>query len=91
MVNIALKLDRLERLAQDLLSRNQGPIYLQAGTAIPEGIDESRVVWITRVLIEPTEQPEERLPEVIEASPSIEKAAPPGFHRPLQVPEQGIL
>jgi hypothetical protein len=61
------------------------------GSEPPEGIDADRVVWIKRVLIEPTEMPEETLPEITEASPAIERAAPPSFHRQLLVPEQGIV
>jgi hypothetical protein len=49
------------------------------------------VVRIKRVLIDPPEQAEEQLPEITEASAPIERAAPPEFHRVLQVPKQGIL
>jgi len=91
MVNIAQKLDRLERLAAELLSRKDAPVYLREGAEVPADIDPDRVVWIKRVLIEPPEQAEETLPEVVEASPAIERAAPPTFHRPLALPEQGII
>ena len=54
-------------------------------------VDPDRVVWIKRVLLDPPDQPEEQLPEITEASPAIERASPPSFHRDLQVPEQGIV
>jgi hypothetical protein len=91
MVNIAQKLDRLERLAQEVLSRKEAPVYLREGSEVPEGIDPDRVVWIKRVLLDPPDQPQEELPEITEASPAIEQASPPEFHRQLAVPEQGIL
>ena len=42
--NLAQRLDRLERLAAELLNTNQGPIYLRDGEAILDGIDPERVV-----------------------------------------------
>jgi hypothetical protein len=44
-----------------------------------------RVVTISRVFLDPPEQPAEHLPEVVEASPAIERASP-SFNRPLATP-----
>jgi hypothetical protein len=91
VVNIALKLDRLERLAEELLSRKAAPVYLRDGSEVPADVDADRVVWIKRVLLDPPDHPDEDLPEITEASPAIEKPQPTDFHKPLLVPEQGIL
>ena len=91
MPNLARQLDRLERLASELLNRNLGPVYLREGPELPAGVDPDRVVYIQRVFIDPPEQPAERLREVVQASPAIEHAAPPSFHRKLQEPELGIV
>jgi hypothetical protein len=91
MVNIAQKLDRLERLAAELISKKDAPIYLRDGDEAPADIDPNRVVWIKRVLLDPPDQPEEQLLEVTEASPAVEKAQPTDFYKPLLVPEQGIV
>ena len=91
MVNIAQKLDRLERLAQEVLSRKEAPIYLRDGAELPADIDADRVVWIKRVLLDPPDQPEEQLPEITEATPAIEQASPPEFHHKLNEPELGIV
>jgi hypothetical protein len=79
--NLAQRLDRLERLAAELLNTNQGPVYVREGTAIPENV--------SRVFLDPPEQPAEHLPEVVEASPAIERASP-SFNRPLATPPLGI-
>jgi hypothetical protein len=79
--NLAQRLDRLERLAAELLNTNQGPIYLRDGEAILDGIDPERVVTLKRVFIDP--QPQEDLPETTEPSPAIERPSPPSFRRPL--------
>ena len=91
MANLARRLDRLERLAAELLNQNQGPVYLRAGSEVPEDLDPQRVVWIERVLIDPPEQPQEQLPEIVEPSPAIERASPPNFNRPLPNPRLGIV
>jgi hypothetical protein len=91
VVNIALKLDRLERLAHELLSRKEGPIYLKEGSELPADVDPDRVTWIKRVLLDPADHPDEALPEITEASPAIEKPQPTDFHRKLEVAETGIV
>jgi len=48
------------------------------------------VVFIKRVLIDPPEQAQEHLPEIIEPSPAIERASP-SFNRPLAEPKLGIV
>jgi len=49
------------------------------------------VVFIKRAYIDPPEQPDEHLPEVVEPSPAIERASPPTFNRPLASPPLGIV
>jgi hypothetical protein len=87
--NLAQRLDRLERLAAELLNTNQGPVYVREGTAIPDNVAPERVVTISRVFLDPPEQPAEHLPEVVEASPAIvgrvrvfHKVSDPANHSP---------
>jgi hypothetical protein len=86
--NLDRRLDRLERLAADLLNTTQAPVYLREGDEVPEG---RKPVIIQRVFIDPPEQPEEELPETTEPSPTIEKPSPPSFKRPLATPTLGII
>jgi hypothetical protein len=88
--NLAQRLDRLERLAAELLNTNQGPIYLRDGEAIPDGIDPERVVTIKRMFLDPPDMPVEELPETTETSPAIERPSP-AFTRPLANPPLGIV
>jgi hypothetical protein len=88
--NLDSRLDRLERLAQQVLNQNQGPVYLREGATIPEDVAPERVTTIKRVFLDPPPQPEEQLPEVVEPSPAIERASP-SFNRPLANPEIGIV
>jgi hypothetical protein len=48
-------------------------------------------VIVTRLFIDPPEQPEEQLPETTEPSPAIERPSPQGFKRPLPTPRLGII
>ena len=89
--SLASRLDRLERLAQQVLNQYQGPVYLREGEPIPEEVDLDRVVTIKRLILDPPEQPQEQLPEVVEPSPAIERSSPPSFNRPLNYPPLGIL
>ena len=91
MANLARRLDRLERLASELLNRNLGPVYLREGTELPAGVDLDRVIYIQRVMIDPSERPQEHLPEIVEPSPAIERTSPPTFNRPLANPPLGIV
>ena len=86
--SLASRLDRLERLAAELLDQNQGTVYLREGDEIPEG---RKAVLVKRVFIDPPEQPQEELPETTEPSPAIERPSPPSFRRPLANPEIGIV
>jgi hypothetical protein len=91
MANLARKLDRLERLAHELLNARSGPVYLREGSEVPAGVDPDRAIYIKRVLLEPPEQPQEYLPEIVEPSPAIERASP-SFNRPLATnPPPGIV
>jgi hypothetical protein len=90
MANLARRLDRLERLANEVLNLKLGPVYLREGTAVPEGVGPERVVYVKRVFLDPAEQPAEQLPEIVEPSPAIERASP-SFSRPLANPPLGIV
>jgi hypothetical protein len=61
---------------------------VREGTEVPEGLP---VVFIKRVLIDPPEHAAEELPEIVEASPAIERAGPKSFSRQLAEPEIGIV
>ena len=87
MANLARRLDRLERLASELPSRNLGPVYLREGEPIPEGREP---VYIELVFVDPPEMPAEELPEITEPSPAIERSSP-SFTRPLANPPLGIV
>lgn len=86
--NLARRLDRLERLAHDLLSARAGPVYLREGAEVPQDVDPDRVITIKRIYLDPPEQPAEKLPEIVESSPAIERAAPPSFHRKRSAMQQ---
>jgi hypothetical protein len=86
--SLARRLDRLERLAAELLSTDQTPVYLREGTPVPEG---RKAVIVKRVFIDPPEQPQEELPETTEPSPAIERPSPQSFNRPLPAPPLGII
>ena len=90
MSALARRLDRIEAVLRAALSAEAGPIYLREGEAIPAEIDPERVVTIKRVFIDPPDMPAEQLPEIVEASPAIERASP-SFTRPLTNPEIGIV
>jgi hypothetical protein len=85
--SLARRLDRLERLAAELLSTNQGTVYLCEGEPAPEG---RKAVYVQRVFIDPPPQPKEELPETTEPSPAIERPSP-SFKRPLATPPLGIV
>ena len=63
--SLASRLDRLERLARELLNPRSGPVYLREGSEVPAGVDPDRVIYIRRVLIDPPEQSAEELPEAL--------------------------
>jgi hypothetical protein len=86
--NLAKRLDRLERLAADLLNKNQGTVYLREGDEVPEG---RKPVFVKRVFIDPPEQPLEELPETTEPAPAIERPSPQSFNRPLPDHPIGIV
>jgi hypothetical protein len=69
--NIAQRLDRLERLAHELLNANQGPVYARGEV---ENVASERLVIIKRVFIDPPEREESELPKVaLVSSPPIER------------------
>jgi hypothetical protein len=78
--SLASRLDRLERLAEEVLNQQLGSVYLREGTAVPEGVTVDRVIYIKRVFIDPPEQAAEELPEIVEPCP---RASPQSFNRPL--------
>jgi hypothetical protein len=88
---LAKQVQELRRLIDARNATSSSLVYLREGAELPDGIDADRVVWIKRVLIDPPEQAEEALPEIVEASPAIERAAPPSFRRRLAEPKLGIV
>ena len=51
--NLSKRLDRLERLANDLLNQTEGPIYIGADAPLPDGVE---VVRIVREYVTPPER-----------------------------------
>ncbi len=45
--NISKRLDKLERLANELLTQHEGPVYCRETDKL-EGIDESRLITVRR-------------------------------------------
>ena len=45
--NISKRLDKLERLANELLTQHEGPVYVREGDKA-KGIEESRLVVVRR-------------------------------------------
>jgi hypothetical protein len=80
--NLAQRLDRLERLAPEILNTNQGPVYLREGEAIPDGIDPARVVTIKQVLVDASNMPAEELPETLRTLAGDRAAISASFQRP---------
>ena len=88
---------KLERQLNELkeIVRRQGllistPVYLRDGAPIPDGIDVGRIVYIKRVLIDPLEREEERLPEVSENT-AVLSESDKGFDRPIMYPKLSIV
>ena len=89
--NLSKRLDRLEKLAAQLLEGDDAPIYLREGSALPEGVNPERVVWIRRVLVEAPKRAEER---PLTPHPSAERTAEPintRFDRPIPYPRLGLI
>jgi hypothetical protein len=89
--NLAKRLDRLERLAGDLLNQNQGPVYCREGNE-PEGIDPERLVIIKRQYVAPPERDAIDLPPV-EPSGDLfgaDTKKPVSFSRVVPYPNIGV-
>jgi len=65
------------------------PLFLRDGQST-DGIDQSRIVFIKRVLIDPPERDQEQLPEMA-IEPEIEPELKKGFDRPLVSPNLGRM
>ena len=85
--NITKRLDRIEKLAQALLSQSEGPIYCREGQE-PKDIDPERLVVIRREYVKPPERPDLTLPPLSETAGNLfgADARKPlrDFHRPLE-------
>jgi hypothetical protein len=88
--NTAQRLDRIERLIRERMQPDTSPLFLRDGQSIPDGIDQSRIVFIKRVLIDPPERDQEQLPEMA-IEPEIEPELKKGFDRPLVSPNLGRM
>ena len=67
--NISKRLDRLERLANELLTQQEGPVYVR-DTDKAEGIDESRLIVVRREYVAAPERPALTLPPSSEPGPA---------------------
>jgi hypothetical protein len=54
--NLASRLDRLERLASDLLNRIEGPIYVSSLECLSEA-DRERAILVQMVWVDAPERP----------------------------------
>jgi hypothetical protein len=52
--NLAKRLDKLERLIRERTQPDTSPLYLRQGDSIPDGIDQARVIRVTRTYVEPS-------------------------------------
>ena len=87
--NFTKRLDRLERLIRERTQPDTHPLYFRDGQPIPEVIDPGRVIYITRVLIEPPEREEEQLPEMATEA-EVERKPLRNFCDPMQLPKLAI-
>ena len=91
--NISKRLDKLERLANELLTQQEGPVYVRE-TDKAEGIDESRLIVVRREYVAAPERPALTLP-LSPPSPAnlfvADTRKPRDFHRPIEFPKTGVV
>jgi hypothetical protein len=85
--NLAQRLDRIERLAAELLNREQGPIYVTSLENLSEA-DEARAVVVRRVYVEPPKR-DDTLPAV-PAEPSADLFGADD-RKPPNAPDLGVI
>ena len=59
--NISKRLDRIERIANELLNQTEGPVYCREGQEPPD-VSPERLVVVRRVYVKAAERPDLTLP-----------------------------
>ena len=80
----------MERLIRERTQPDTHPLYLRDGQPLLEVIDPARVVFITRVLIDPPEDEQEQLPEMATEA-EAERKPPRNFCDPMHLPKLAIV
>ena len=91
--NISKRLDRLERLANDLLIQQGGPVYVR-DTDKAEGIEAERLIVVRREYVAAPERPALTLPLSPPGPANLfvaDTRKPRDFHRPIEFPRAGIV
>ena len=94
-INISKQLDRLEHLANELLTQQEGPVYVRNADKA-EGIDESRLIVVRREYVAAPERPALTLP-LSPSSPAnlfgaeARKPVLRDFNRPIEFPKAGVV
>ena len=91
--NISKRLDKLERLANELLTRQEGPVYCRDGDKA-EGIDEGRLIVLRREYVAAPERPALTLPPSTVGPANLfgadaKKPRLRDFHGPIEFPKAG--
>ena len=87
--NISKRLDRIERIANELLNQSNPPVYISADDPEPEG----EYVRVVREYVKAPERPDLTLPPSSPAGNLFgADARKPlrDFHQPFEFPKQGI-
>jgi len=84
--NLAKRLDKLERLAEELLSHQVGPVYVrELGDLDPE-----RAIVIRREYVGAPERADLTLPPSRPSSANADKTRTSGFNRTVEFPKHGV-
>ena len=93
--NLSKRLDKLERLANELLTQQEGPVYVREGKELKD-IDPTRVIVVRREYVAAPERPALTLPlsQPIPANLFGAEAKKPrlrDFHGPIEFPRAGTV
>ena len=86
------RLDKLERLANDLINQQLGPVYVRPDQK--PHIDPSRLVVVTRIYVSPPERDEVSLPRSQPSPDNLfgaDQRRVQDFNRKLETPAIGIV
>jgi hypothetical protein len=85
--NLSKRLDRLERLANELLTQQEGPVYCKEGEA------EGNAIVVRREYVAAPERPALTLPPSQPSPANLFGAdkRKPNFSRPLEYPKVSVV